>query len=248
MTVSTPQHVITRIDKIADAIIHVISISSKHVVLVSPYLQLEISGTKKWTEFNDAIYSALDRGVDVTFITRERDARNRDDAMTILKPYRENGCNVYCLERLHAKIYCCETMALISSMNLTLGSTIKNREIAVVVHGSTDLRSIEQYIGEMKDDYTRRSVRGSRVQSRVKAPDGLSTTWIKVTSRGTKNLHVRIEGKFPCTIAMTDIKSGIEVHSKHSYDCKARIQWRRIRGTNKAFMDHVTITNERHVN
>lgn len=243
-TMTLPNNVITKIDKITDAIIHIISISTRQLVLVSPYLQLEFSKTKQWTEFNDAIKGAVDRGVDVMFITRERDARNTKDSMTLLSEYRSMGCSVYCVDKLHAKIYYCETMALISSMNLTLSSTIKNYEIATVVHGSVELRALKDYIDEMRNDYTRRSIGGGHVQSRVKAPAGLKETWFKITSRGTKYLHVKLEGKYPCILEMSEVNAGIELSSKKSYSCKADIQWRKVRGANKAFMNFVTEVKE----
>lgn len=242
---ASPNHVITEIDKIADAIVHVITVSDRQLVLVSPYIQLEFSKSKKWTEFNKAIDKAVDRGVDVTFITRERDAHNRKDTMQLLKSFRDRGCNVYCVENLHAKIYYCETMAIISSMNLTLSSTIKNYEIAAVIHGSAEMRAVKDYIDEMRDDYTRRSLNGGRVQSRVKVPDGLKKTWFKVTSKGTKYFHVKLEGKYPAMIEFSEVKSKVNIVPKKSYSCKASIAWRTIRGRKRAFVNYVTGIEER---
>ena len=242
---ASPNHVITKIDKITDAIIHVINTSTRQLVLVSPYIQLEFSKSKKWTEFNKAIEKAIDRSVSITFITRERDAHNYKDNMKLLKPYRDLGCDVYCIDNLHAKIYYCETMSIISSMNLTLSSTIKNYEIATVIHGGTEMRTIKDYIDEMREDYTRRSVGGGRVQSRITVPTGLRETWFKVTSKGVKYFHVKLEGRFPSMVEFSEVKSAIEIVPKKSYTCKANIAWRTIKGKNKSFVNYVTDVKEK---
>jgi phosphatidylserine/phosphatidylglycerophosphate/cardiolipin synthase-like enzyme len=231
-------HVITRIDQITRAIIYLINQSREELVLVSPYLQLQFNKSNSWKEFEDAMNNALHRGVKVTFISRSTDEYNRKDAMHTLSDWRKKGCSVYLLEHLHAKIYYSESIAIVSSMNLYLGSTIKNYECAVVIDQPVEMDAIRFYIEEMKDASLKYSVEGSRVINEHPAPSGTDDTWFRVDSVGSKYAHVKLEGKYFTMIDIDQVTGTVE--KGRSYNCHATVKWRTVRGKKRVYVENVT--------
>ena len=221
-----PFRILADIDQITRALLFMIKNARRQLDIVSPYIQLRFSAKKRWKAFDDAISEAIRRDVKISFVSRERDANTTADAMKLLKEYRELGCNVFLVPDLHAKIYWNETIALVTSMNLYYGSTIKNREIGVIIDSPRDHDAIRKYIDELKASSMKTSIDGGRVSSKEPAPRGVKEASFKVTGKGTKFYRIKLEGKYPGTIM---IDSVAEVLVKgNSYRCIATIQWRTV--------------------
>jgi phosphatidylserine/phosphatidylglycerophosphate/cardiolipin synthase-like enzyme len=231
--------VMTAIDDITNAVIHVVKSARKCAMLVSPYLQIQVSRTKKWNELESAVKAARKRGVTVTFIARAKDAHNRKDAMTVLKPFREIGCSVFVISHLHAKIYYNEHECLVSSMNLYLGSTVKNHEIGVMLRDEESLQEIRDYICNLVGMAEKKSVGGKRVVSRKPAPTGTKETWFKVTKKGTKYYTIKLEGKYTSRMEIKDIGKSLIIGKE--YNCHGTVKWITIHGGKKrVYLNDVT--------
>ncbi len=235
--------VITKIDKIASAILFVIQTAREELFIVSPYIQLGAGSKRHWVEFSSAMQSALDRGVHVTFISRAKDHYHKSDNMETLKEWRAKGCTVYLVPDLHAKIYYNEHVAIISSLNLYFASTIKNYEIACVINDPVDLAAIRSHVNDMERASNKESIDGGRVVTTAPVPRGTRNSWFKVTSIGSKYAHVKVDGKFPAIIAIADMN--FKIFPKKSYTCIADVQWRTVNGRKRAYMNHVSNVKER---
>jgi hypothetical protein len=187
-----------------------------------------------------AIKDAVKRGVYVTFISRMMDAYNRDDAMKLLAEFREIGCSVFLLANLHAKIYYTESLALVTSMNLYLASTIQNHEIGVMISDAANLDRIRQYLGELVSLNEAKSISGKRVVKATKVPSGMKTVAFKVVKKGRGYYHVRIDGKYPSRVAFGDVGS-VDLAPGKIYTCTANVQWRTTKtGRKKSFMTGIS--------
>ena len=128
---------------IANEILQIIKESNEFVYLISPYSQFERGSFIKFTELKkikDATIKSLKRNVDVNFITRSTDDYKK------LKFMHEEGCKIYVVPQLHSKIYCNESKAIITSMNLYLFSILNNKEIGIVLTKKTELTEFNKII------------------------------------------------------------------------------------------------------
>ncbi|MBI4305853.1 MAG: hypothetical protein HY678_05990, partial [Chloroflexi bacterium] len=117
-------------------ILSVLRDARKYVILVSPYLGL-------WGHAQDAIQIAVRNRVGVTVVLRkEPEVLNSEDVGWLL----DNGVKVAAVEDLHAKIYLNESSVVLSSMNLTRGSTQKSLDFAVVLQQSELGESVREYV------------------------------------------------------------------------------------------------------
>ena len=121
---------------ISSEILLVIKESTEFLYLISPYIQF---GKNLYTELKlmkNAILKALKSGIDVNLITRTLDQAqeyNESFYERNLKFMHEEGCKIYFVPYLHSKIYCNESKALITSMNLYLASILNNKEIGILL-------------------------------------------------------------------------------------------------------------------
>ena len=121
---------------ISNEILQVIKESTEFLYLISPYIQF---GKSLYTELKlmkNAILKALKSGIDVNLITRTLDQAqeyNESFYERNLKFMHEEGCKIYFVPHLHSKIYCNESKALITSMNLYLASILNNKEIGILL-------------------------------------------------------------------------------------------------------------------
>jgi phosphatidylserine/phosphatidylglycerophosphate/cardiolipin synthase-like enzyme len=99
-------------------ILRVIRDARKYIVLVTPYLDL-------WDRAEQAIKVAVRNGV----------------AWLI-----DNGVRVLAVDDLHAKIYMNEESVVLSSMNLTHGSTTKSLDFAVVLQDEDLSKEVRDYV------------------------------------------------------------------------------------------------------
>ncbi|MBA7526868.1 hypothetical protein ES705_19039 [subsurface metagenome] len=58
----------------------------------------------------------------------------------------EEGCKIYIIPKLHSKIYCNESKAIITSMNLYLASILNNKEIGILLTKNTELAEFNKII------------------------------------------------------------------------------------------------------
>jgi hypothetical protein len=117
-------------------ILSVLRDARKNATLVSPYLGL-------WGHLEDAITIAVRNGVEVTVVLRdEPDVVNSKDVGWLL----DNGVKVGVVEDLHAKVYLNESTVVLSSMNLTRGSTQKSLDFAVVLQPSPLAEAAREYV------------------------------------------------------------------------------------------------------
>jgi len=127
--------------------------SKQFVYLVSPYIEFEIKDHDSYEKFTNAINLAIKNNVKVNFISRQPDLYSKRDLEGKLKDFIEKGCNLYLVPNLHTKIYCNESKALISSMNLYMHSVINNEEIGVKIgkkHEMEEFEKILYYIYKLK--------------------------------------------------------------------------------------------------
>ena len=136
---------------ISNETLQIIKESNEFLYLISPYIQF---GKNLYTELKlmkNAIIMSLKRIIDVNLITRTLDRTseyNEKNYEKNLKFMHEEGCKIYFVSNLHSKIYCNESKALITSMNLYLASILNNKEIGVLLtknSESTEYNKIISY-------------------------------------------------------------------------------------------------------
>ncbi|MDP3061924.1 MAG: phospholipase D-like domain-containing protein [Chloroflexota bacterium] len=121
---------------VASRILRILSEAQKNVVMVTPFLKL-------WRHAQLEIEKAVKRGVQVCFIIRnDSDVTGSEDAGWL----RSNGVKVLAVDGLHAKIYLNESTVVISSMNMTVGSTTNSFEIGCVVQDKRDAQALRDYV------------------------------------------------------------------------------------------------------
>lgn len=123
MTSETIQ--VVKDDEVAPAVLRIIREAKEFVVLVSPFNSF-------WTHLKNEIHEAIQRKVRVTLIYQS-DSYARGDGTEWLIA---QGGTVYRHPNLHAKIYLNESSAMLSSMNLTQGSSRNSMDIGLLVLGT----------------------------------------------------------------------------------------------------------------
>ncbi len=204
--------------EIVEELFYIINTSTKELIIVSPYIQLT-----RWNELYKAIDKALERGVPITFISRERDRYYRKDSMKILDEFRKKGCSVFIVPDLHAKIYCNDERALITSMNLYRASTEKSKEIGVLITNEKNVKDTKEIISQIIKQNVKKSIEGKRIVSKVKAPSGLQQTEFKVTTEKDKYYTVKLVNGYSARIGKDESKNQWKIGK--SYTCKAVHQW-----------------------
>ena len=127
-------------EEVQTAVLSVIREAKKHVIIVSPYLQL-------WTWAERAIEQALKQRVDITFFVRNQEKQVTGESVAWLIGH---GAKVFAVDFLHSKIYLNETMTLISSMNMLDTSAEKSMEIAMLVRDHNDAQRIRDYVVRLR--------------------------------------------------------------------------------------------------
>lgn len=111
----------------------VVENSKEFIYIVSPYIKAEIKDQISYVKFRKAIELAIKKGTKVIFISRQPDSRYKGDPEKELKAFTDKGCKLYLVPNLHTKVYCNESTALITSMNLYMHSVVNNEEIGVMI-------------------------------------------------------------------------------------------------------------------
>ena len=147
---------------LADEILQIIKDSKEFLFLVSPYAQFEKNGTIELKTIKDAIIDSLKRDVNVNFITRDPD-KNDTNAKKRLQFLNSEGCKIYLIPKLHSKIYCNESRALITSMNLILISILNNKEIGITLNKDLEPNEFNTIISYVKE-FTKNSIGKNNVE------------------------------------------------------------------------------------
>ena len=119
-------------------VITMIKESREILVLVSPYNSYHIN-LKHPIE-------AVAQKVKIIAVCREDQQGKEGSHLEWLS--NEIGADVYLVERLHAKIYCNESTAIITSMNLSESSANNSKEIGVRIKDATKIGEIHRYVEE----------------------------------------------------------------------------------------------------
>lgn len=123
MTIETTR-VVTD-DAVASSVLQIIREAREFVVLVSPYNAF-------WTHLKNEIQVATQRKVRVSAIYNSSSYARGDGIEWLLT----QGATVYQLPNLHAKLYLNESSAMLSSMNLTQGSSRNSMDVGMLVSGT----------------------------------------------------------------------------------------------------------------
>lgn len=136
-------------NSVPSAVLDLISSARKHIVLVSPYNSF-------WGHLKDEIRLAIrQREVRVVAFYNPREHTRGDGIEWLIG----EGAEVYRVHYLHAKLYLNESSAVLTSMNLTEGSSRNSMDIGMLVNGRG-----ETYNALL--DYTTRLTKlGERVDS-----------------------------------------------------------------------------------
>lgn len=141
---------------ITNEVLKIIKNSHEFLYLVSPYFQFERDESTELKLIKDAIINSLKRKVDVNFITREP-KNNKSNVEKRLKFIYDEGCKIYLIPKLHSKLYCNESKALITSMNLILHSILNNKEIGITLNKDLEPDEYNKIISYIKE-FTKKSI------------------------------------------------------------------------------------------
>lgn len=135
--------VITETDGVTAEILSIIKRAKKELMIVSPYIQLE-----GWPRLNDALKYVLNddekKDIKITIITRnKKDGKNK--SLEELTPYLDR-CRIYVVDDLHSKVYCNESTALVTSMNMYQHSAERNHEIGVLFKDEDEILDVREHI------------------------------------------------------------------------------------------------------
>ena len=120
-------------------ILQIIRNAESQVTFVTPYIEL-------WNHLKDEIHEARRRNVQVLFFIR---AGGRVKDPTDLPWLRSNISALYEVPMLHAKIYLNEKTVLVSSMNITMGSTRNSMDFAMLVRRPGDAQELRDYVNRL---------------------------------------------------------------------------------------------------
>lgn len=120
---------------ISGNVLDIIKNSNEFLYLASPFIKLKDFESTELALIKRAIMVAVQNKVDIRFITRPKKTSDtsNNDPLVKLKPFLDEGCKLNIIDNLHSKVYCNESKALITSMNMYLHSIMNNEEIGVLL-------------------------------------------------------------------------------------------------------------------
>jgi phosphatidylserine/phosphatidylglycerophosphate/cardiolipin synthase-like enzyme len=136
---------------ISGEILNIISNAKVELFIISPFVQLDKLDSSEYfpNKFKDAIEYAIQKGVKIQFFTRESKKDDQNGVENIFKTFIEKGCELFFVPTLHSKIYCNESEALITSMNMYLYSIENNDEIGVSLEKKEDVDEVKNYVNSL---------------------------------------------------------------------------------------------------
>ena len=117
---------------ISGNILEIIKGAKEFLYLVSPFIKLKDFESIDLALIKRALMVAIDKKIDIRFITRSSKKSDSNPSVK-LKPFLDQGCKLHIIDNLHSKVYCNESKALITSMNMYLHSIMNNEEIGVLI-------------------------------------------------------------------------------------------------------------------
>ena len=124
-------------------ILKIIRESKEFLYIVSPYMSFK-KDNSSINATRIAITEALNRGIKIDIITRGKDTNAPSDNIYKIRDFLSFSGHIYLVPYLHSKIYCNESRALITSLNLSISSLFnQNKESGVFLELINDLESIE---------------------------------------------------------------------------------------------------------
>lgn len=137
--------ILTSTGSIFGAIEEIVERATKHIHIVSPYIQLE-KKDGQWSRLMDSLVEQ-NKDLQIVFITRKPDDKSPEKRLektqAIRKSLYEYSDEIWLVPNLHAKCYFNGDRALTTSMNLYYHSTKDNFEIGVDFEGEDDLPNLE---------------------------------------------------------------------------------------------------------
>lgn len=132
---------------IANNILQIIKDSKKFLYLVSPYIQFETNESTELKLIKDAIFDSLEKNIDLKFITKYPNKTT----LKYLENFTDKGAKVRFINKLHSKVYCNESKALITSMNLILISILHNNEIGILLTKDSETNEFNKIISYVEE-------------------------------------------------------------------------------------------------
>lgn len=125
-------------------ILSIVRNSKEYLYIVSPYVGFEkdFSSIKA---FKEAFRDAFERHVKISVITRGRDPQAPPDNIYKIRDFLDYQKHIYLIPYLHSKIYCNESRALISSLNLSISSLFNQNEESGIVLTRNDNKEYQEY-------------------------------------------------------------------------------------------------------
>ena len=122
-------------------ILRIIRESKTFLYIVSPYLSFEKNDTSL-KAFRNAFIDAINRHVKIWIITRGMDPQAPKNNIYKIRNFLTYQGHILLIPYLHSKIYCNESQALITSLNLSISSLFnQNEESGVLIDVNTSPES-----------------------------------------------------------------------------------------------------------
>lgn len=126
-------------------ILRIIREAKKFLYIVSPYMGFEKNNTSI-KALRYAVIDAMKRHVKICIITRGMDPQAPKNNIYKIRDFLSYQGHIHIVQYLHSKIYCNESQALITSLNLSISSLFaQNKECGVLLEIYNDLESTEYY-------------------------------------------------------------------------------------------------------
>lgn len=135
------------------------------LLLVSAYLEV-------WPDLRMVLQRAVDRGVPIRVLVREPDrAKEKEKLAEEVAALEELGVRVHRVERLHAKMYVSEQVAIVTSFNLVDASQ-GSLEVGVLLREPRLVRECEAMASEILDAGAAESRGKERGADPMSRPEG----------------------------------------------------------------------------
>jgi len=138
--------ILTNSNSVFGEIEKVVENSREFIYIVSPFIKSELKDQVSYDKFKNAIEIAKKKGIDINFISKQPSLDSKVNPEEELKGFTDEGCKLYLVPNLHTKVYCNESKALITSMNLYMHSIINNEEIGVKISKKRELKEFDKII------------------------------------------------------------------------------------------------------
>lgn len=145
--------ILTNSNTVFGEIEKIVENSRDFIYIISPFIRSELKDQVSYDKFRKTIEIAIKKGIDINFISKQPSLNSKINPEVELKEFIDEGCKLYLVPNLHTKLYCNESKALITSMNLYMHSIINNEEIGVKISKKNELKEFEKilyYIFKLK--------------------------------------------------------------------------------------------------